>query len=195
MLVTAPRSRLSAERQAQIFGAVIERLGAVGYEAMTMDAIAADAHTSKATLYRQWGGLPGLVVAAIEHRHPRQAGEVDTGSLRGDLVALMCEKHDQADEDSALLAALLRAVFIDEDVGAALREHILKPAFEQLDIIFARAIDRGETAPDCAALPYIGNLIASFGVTHTLLRERPATAADFMAVIDDVVIPLLVKTF
>jgi AcrR family transcriptional regulator len=182
--MTAPRSRLSADRQAEIMDAVIDQLRTVGYESVTMDAIAATARTSKATLYRQWGGLPGLVVAAIEHYHPRTAVDVNTGTLRGDLIALI-DHHDDKSDD------VIRAVFVDEDLRTAMRARMMDPTSLILDAILARAAERGEVDADSAALPYIAMMLAAFSITHVFLRGSPATAADFAAYIDSVVVPLL----
>jgi AcrR family transcriptional regulator len=190
--VPAPRaSRLSRERQAEILDTVIDLLRKVGYEALTMDAVAADAHTSKATLYRQWGGRPGLVVAALEQYHVTDAPHVDTGSLRGDLAALIEAQDAESEEDTELMAGLVRAVFTDAELRDVIRTRLLDPGLEMLDRVFERAIARGEVEPDCPALPYIGHLLAAFGLTHHLLRGSPATAADLIGVIDDVLVPAL----
>ena len=49
-----------------ILAAVIELLGELGYEGMTMDAVAARAHASKTTIYTRWPGKPQLVRAAVD---------------------------------------------------------------------------------------------------------------------------------
>ena len=49
-----------------LLAAVIGLLGESGYEAMTMDAVAARAHASKATIYRRWPGKAELVRAAVD---------------------------------------------------------------------------------------------------------------------------------
>lgn len=192
--VTAPRSRLSTERQGEILNAVIDLLRKVGYEAMTMDAVAAQARTSKATLYRQWGARPGLVVAALGHYHPHPSTAADTGSLRGDLVARIEQVNENSQDDTELIGGLIRAVFTDEELRNVIRAQLLDPGLAELDRVFARAIARGEITPDCPALPYIGHLIASFGLAHTLLRGAPATPADLIALIDNVVVPALITS-
>ncbi len=52
------RSRLTPERESELYAAVLDLLREVGYDALTMDAVAARTHSSKATLYRQWGASP-----------------------------------------------------------------------------------------------------------------------------------------
>lgn len=190
-MTTARASRLPAERQAQILDAVIEILRRVGYEALTMDAVAAEAHTSKATLYRQWGGRPGLVAAALEHYHPHDNREIDTGSLRDDLVALLEQQDEKSDADNDLIAGLVRAVLTDDELRDAFRVRLIDPGLQVLDRVFQRAVERGEVARDCPALPYVGHIVVSFGLAHNLLRGAPATPADLVGLIDDVVVPAL----
>nr|BFF22845.1 hypothetical protein GCM10025732_08100 [Glycomyces mayteni] len=64
------RSRLSAERETEIFGCVERLVREHGYENVTMQQIAAEARTSTATLYRHWNGKPRLVVEAVRNRRP-----------------------------------------------------------------------------------------------------------------------------
>ncbi len=189
--MTATRaSRLTPERQAEILDAVIELVRQVGYEALTMDAVAAAAHTSKATLYRQWTDRPGLVVAALEHYHPHTTAAADTGTLRGDLVSLVADIK-KTEPDTDLIAGLVRAVFLDEELRDAIQTRLLDPGIAELDAVLQRAVDRGEVAADCPALTYIGHVIVSFGLAHKVLRGHPATSADLTRLIDDVVLPAL----
>ena len=77
---TGTRPRVEGERELEILEATLEVLDEVGYDLLTMDAVATRAKASKATLYRRWKGKPELVVAAIMahkgepvgpgHRHP-----------------------------------------------------------------------------------------------------------------------------
>ena len=65
-------------------------IGEVGYDRATVEAIAHRAGVSKPTIYRRWpGGKEEIVVEAL--RAKRAAGAVlpDTGSLRGDLLAML----------------------------------------------------------------------------------------------------------
>src|ERR1700743_1536379 len=75
------RTRLSPEREGELYTAVLDLLREVGYDALTMDAVATRTRSSKATLYRQWGSKPELVVRALRHNKPSRLAEIDTGSL------------------------------------------------------------------------------------------------------------------
>ena len=58
-----------------------------------MDAVATAAKASKATLYRRWSTKAELVIDAIERaKGAPQLHDADTGSLRGDLIAMACDQ-------------------------------------------------------------------------------------------------------
>src|SRR5215467_9323345 len=76
------------DRHEAICDAVFELLSEVGYDRMSMDAVAARARASKATIYRAWPNKPDLVCEALAHRLGGTPEPPATGSLRGDLIAL-----------------------------------------------------------------------------------------------------------
>ena len=86
---TGTRPRVEGERELEILEATLEVLDEVGYDLLTMDAVATRAKASKATLYRRWKGKPELVVAAIM-AHKGEPVVPDTGTLRGDLLEAYC---------------------------------------------------------------------------------------------------------
>ena len=85
------RPRVEGEREDEILDATLELLIEVGYDRLTMDAVAKRSRASKATLYRRWETKASLVdrrAAARQGRPARRAP--DTGTLRGDLLAAFC---------------------------------------------------------------------------------------------------------
>ena len=60
-----PRPRVEGDREDEILDATLDLLLEVGYDRLTMDAVARRARASKATLYRRWDGKPSLVVDAM----------------------------------------------------------------------------------------------------------------------------------
>ena len=86
------RPRVEGVREAEILAATMEVLADVGYDRLTMDAVAQRAKASKATLYRRWNGKVSLVIDALHHHHQHDSPPVivDTGSLRGDLIESFC---------------------------------------------------------------------------------------------------------
>ena len=80
-------ARAAARRQA-ILDAALALLMEVGYDRLSMDALAERARAGKATIYRHWSGKAEVVVEAIRCRKCDDfPAPADTGSLRGDLLA------------------------------------------------------------------------------------------------------------
>jgi len=78
------------QREEVILKTAIALLQEIGYDAMTLDAIAARARASKATIYRRWKNKAELTKAALDALDAADNSSVpDTGELRGDLLAVM----------------------------------------------------------------------------------------------------------
>jgi AcrR family transcriptional regulator len=187
------RTRLSPEREIELYNATIELLREVGYEAMTMDAVAARAHSSKATLYRQWQGKPRLVIAALKHHKPITIVDIDTGSLREDLYEI-ARRHGlvtAAEHDTALMAGMAHAIRNDAELGRAVREAIVEPEFEAFARMLSRAVDRGELAADAPAARVLPHVMSGAVFFRQMIDGEPADEAFVRDIIDSVILPAL----
>ncbi|MEE1797433.1 TetR/AcrR family transcriptional regulator [Streptomyces sp. NPDC101062] len=186
------RSRLTPERESELYNAVLDLLREVGYDALTMDAIATRTRSSKATLYRQWGSKPELVARAMRCAKPHQVGQVDTGSLRGDFLAIaaLAEEH-KMEEDAALMRALFYAVHNNPDLLQALREVLIEPEIEAFRAMLQRAVDRGDIAQDNLAVPYLIHMLVGAFVARQLIEGLPPDPAFLRSYLDSVVFPAL----
>ncbi|MFE5738676.1 TetR/AcrR family transcriptional regulator [Streptomyces celluloflavus] len=186
------RSRLTPERAAELYGAVLDLLREVGYDALTMDAVAARTHASKATLYRQWQGKPELVATALRQTKPVTTQDIDTGSVRGDFAEWVRRADDrQLARDSALMRGLGQAVHRNPDLHQALREVLFDPEVTGLRAMLRRGVDRGEIAPDRPALEFAPHLLTGAFLARQLIEGRSADAAFLSAYVDAVVFPAL----
>ncbi|MET7456941.1 TetR/AcrR family transcriptional regulator [Streptomyces sp. NPDC005574] len=191
-VAAARRSRITPEREAELYAAVLELLREVGYDALTMDAVAARTRSSKATLYRQWGGKPELVVKAMRHNKPGGVADVDTGSLRGDLLTMVTREDDcTMERNSDLMRALAMAAHGNPDLMRALKELLVEPEMEEFQHVMRRAVDRGEVRADCPALEYVMHMLIGAFATRTLIDEQPPTQDFLRSYIDAVVLPAL----
>ncbi|WAU85528.1 TetR/AcrR family transcriptional regulator [Streptomyces sp. Qhu-G9] len=191
--VTTRRSRITPEREAELYEAVLDLLREVGYDSLTMDAVAARTRSSKATLYRQWGGKAELVARAIRHHKPVDLAQVDTGSLRGDFQALTTRQDDcQMEQDSALMRVLGTAAHTNPELLRALREWLIEPELAEMRQLVQRAVDRGEVRADNPAIDFVLHMIIGAFVARTMIDEEPPTQAFLTSYIDAVVIPALV---
>ncbi|WAZ22295.1 TetR/AcrR family transcriptional regulator [Streptomyces cinnabarinus] len=191
---TARRSRITPEREAELYEAVLDLLREVGYDALTMDAVAARTKSSKATLYRQWGGKAELVAKAVRHSKPGGIGlgDIDTGSLKGDLHALTLRSDDcEMEQNSALMRGLAMAVHSNPDLLRAFREHLVEPEMAEFRRLVQRAIDRGEVRADNPAIGYMMHMMLGGFAARTMIDELPPTQDFLISYIDAVVLPAL----
>ncbi|GAA4630849.1 TetR/AcrR family transcriptional regulator [Actinoallomurus vinaceus] len=191
-VATPRRSRITPEREAELYGAVLDLLREVGYDSLTMDTVAARTRSSKATLYRQWGGKAELVAKAIRHGKPGRIADVDTGSLRGDLHALVSHEDDPAmEQTSSLMRGLAMAIHHNPDLRRAFREQLIEPEMTEFRRVFQRAVDRGEVRADNPALDYVVHMMLGAFAARDLIDDEPPTQAFLHSYLDAVVLPAL----
>jgi AcrR family transcriptional regulator len=188
---TVRRPRMTPERRLELLDIVLDVLGEVGYEALSMDVVASRARCSKATLYRLWPGKPQLVAAALYETRPLKVEEIDTGTLRGDLLTMVGLLSALEDRATALFAALGHAVLVDEDLGAVVRESMLSPWCAELTEVVDRAVKRGELPARPVATDFLPQLLLSAVVTRQMF-EGGRTDSDYHTrCIDHVLLPAL----
>lgn len=92
-----------------------------GYDALTVDAVAARTGVHRTTVYRRWHDVGGLIGDVFTEASDQDWRPRDTGSLRGDLAALNQEIQDSLTEEPSIAAALIVVSFRSEDAARALR--------------------------------------------------------------------------
>lgn len=186
------RSRITPEREAALYQAVLSLLREVGYDALTVEAVAARTRFSKATLYRQWGGKAELVVKALQHGRPIRIDDCDTGTLRGDLHALVAAQGGHAQQqNSALMRGLATAIPRNSNLRDVFREQRVATEAATFHRLLERAAERGEIRLDVAALPYAVHMTLGALIAHAMLSEQSSTQAVLTSYIDAVVLPAL----
>ncbi|MFZ3565858.1 TetR/AcrR family transcriptional regulator C-terminal ligand-binding domain-containing protein [Streptomyces sp. BH097] len=186
------RTRLTPERERELFGRTLDLVRDVGYETMTLDAVAARSRCSKATLYRQWGSKPRLVSEALREMRPFSLDDLDTGSLRGDLHAL-AQRIGEARKDLDLVRGISLAIRKDAELADAVHEALVQPELDLFEAMLARAAERGEidrSAPACGFLPhmFLGSVFS-----RPLLERQSADTEYLQRYVDTVVLPLLLN--
>jgi AcrR family transcriptional regulator len=144
------RPRSEASRNA-ILRAAAELLLEHGLTSISMDAVAERAGASKATIYRWWPSKELLALDALfSEWAPAPADRHDTGSLAGDLLALIRPWARQlaAKPYGRVIAALITRAQSDPEFAEEYRARFVQPRRDQGRAIFARAIDRGEIPAD-----------------------------------------------
>jgi AcrR family transcriptional regulator len=148
----AARGRPRSERAQQaILAAAAELLLARGLAAVSMDAVAEQAGVSKATIYRWWPSKEALALDALYAQWAAaQPSRVDTGTLRGDLLALLRPWAAAVGSGpyGRVVAALLTEAQSDPAFAAEYRQRVVQPRRDHARAILSRAIERDEI-PAC----------------------------------------------
>jgi AcrR family transcriptional regulator len=178
-------------RDSVIRAAILRLLAEVGYGSLTMDAVASEAGVGKATIYRRWRTKQDLVVDTISDLNRAEATPPDTGSLEGDLRAML---HSLVASISgptgAATLSLLSTVPHHPALAEAFRSGPIAVWQQSFTQIFERAAERGE-APEGLAGSVIGETTSALLVQRWLLTGRPVDEAYADEVLDTVVLPLI----
>ncbi len=189
---TRPSGARAAARRQAILDAALALLMEVGYDRMSMDALAERARAGKATIYRHWAGKAEVVVEAIRCRKCDDFLALpDTGSLRGDLLASLNHSRESfSEEDASLLIGMVSAMHHDQELADLMRRQISEAKQGLYDEIVARAVRRGEPVSMHAA--QVANEVSSALFFNRVAMGGGDIDAEFILhMVDDVIIPLL----
>jgi AcrR family transcriptional regulator len=180
-------------REEAILSSTIALLGELGYDAITMDAVAARAHASKATMYRRWRNKAELVKAALDALDAKDNSLIpDTGALRSDLVAVMRAARDKATAPyMAMILDLVVAARRDPALAASLRAHIEDEELSPFRVVLQRAVQR--RALPAGAPTELVHEVAEAMISRQLQAGSPFDDTFILRVVDDVLLPLLGK--
>lgn len=181
-------------RDALILDAALEVLAEAGYEGMTVDMVAVRAKAGKATVYRRWPSKAELILAAVARMKRRQADLdrlPDTGTLRGDLVAMIKPQSIEEGELKLKIMAGL-ASLLSHDLGLAEAAHaaIIEPWAAANRVLMRRAVDRGEI-PASADIETVSQVIPSLAASRALTQRKPVDRDFLVSLIDGLLMPAL----
>jgi AcrR family transcriptional regulator len=176
-----------------ILDAALAAVADVGYDRMTMDEVASRAGVGKAAIYRRWSSKGEVVAQAIAHWR-RSRGPVvapDTGTLRGDLDALIADIPDYSDAEIRVIRMVIgvaAAAMQDPSLAAALDDLVLSVPRQILRSVLDRAVSRGEidAGRDLTLLP---DTVLGLNVLR-MIAGRPVDRVFARRVLDDVILPL-----
>ena len=189
-VIAGTRPRVEGDREDQILEATLELLLDVGYDRLTMDAVARRARASKATLYRRWEDKPSLVVdAMVRAKHAPHVESHDTGTLRGDLVTTFCGAHGIGrNEATGMLGSVITALSSDPEFARRFREAFIAPKVQVSRDIYQRAIDRGEISAD-VDIEIIAPALAGILLHRSFVMGQLPDDETVARVIDNVILP------
>jgi AcrR family transcriptional regulator len=179
-------------RDGEILQAAVDVLAETGYDGMTIDMVAARAKAGKATVYRRWSSKADLVidaVACMKSADVDQATLPDTGTLRGDLVA-MIKPHRIEDGERKLrvMAGLMSMLATEPGLSDAVNDAIVEPRASVNRLFMRRAIERGEIAAD-TDVDTLALVTPSMVSYRVLMQRKPVDRAFLISLIDGVLLP------
>jgi AcrR family transcriptional regulator len=168
------RPRSVASHQA-ILDATFELVAEQGVQGASIEAIAARAGVGKTTIYRRWPSKEALVADALSQLH-LQLQLPDTGTLRGDLVALSGEllQHMRQETVHPLFERMLLRVIGEArthpEFLQILYDRVYAPRLGLMGRLIQRAQARGELRPNLDPV-FMASLIAGPILFHLLAAQ------------------------
>jgi AcrR family transcriptional regulator len=185
--------KLDPELDAAIAAATLQLLGEVGFDRLSIAAVATRAGTARTSIYRRWPDKTALVVAAVkaELGDPRSPKVADAGSLRDDLLAHATRLAARmGDMRTTVLSGLLTAIRDNAELGALVRSSIVSRDGEIVRSAVRRAIARGELMENAADDPLIASVGVSMMFARAVLMDLPLDKEYVTELVDRVVVPL-----
>jgi AcrR family transcriptional regulator len=184
----APRRGRPRDAQAEqtILEAAVSILSEVGFNRMSIEAVAARARVGKPTIYRRWPSKLELVIDAVQRLAP-PFPTADTGDPLTDLRQIVPQLI--ADLTSSPVSRVNVALASDAQTHAALarglEEHYLAPRRAAIADILRRGVATGQLRTDIDVEMAI-DLMVGASVYRWLVTAQPVGADTARRVVDTV---------
>ena len=183
--------RRGAELEQAIHSAVLDLIGRRGAAAVTMEAVAVAAGTSKPVLYRRWPDSQALVRDTLLQMATTAIPHTDTGSFRGDMLAMLRGWVTLFTGPTApVLRAVIAAMTHDEVLMAAFRNDVIGWRKQEMAEMLTRAVARGEVRPE-VPMDILRELAQSVLWHRLLVTGDPVDDDLAVRLVDDILIPLV----
>lgn len=186
--MSARPPRPGRPRNADIDAAVLTvartHLAAVGYEAMSLVAVAEEAATTRQALYRRWANKADLATAAIASMTEFEK-RPDTNDPFADLVTELKAFRDGVTRRNGVsLVGTMLQESVDPELVRLFRQRLVAPRRKRLRHIFSRAQALGLLAEDAdhesAAAAATGSLYALALAGKKIQTRWPTRTATFV---------------
>jgi AcrR family transcriptional regulator len=165
-----------------------------GYGRFTIDGVAARAGTSRPVIYRRWPTQSDLAIAAIRHHGRNQpVATPDTGSVRGDLIALLRDASTSRSDVAVLISVQMGEYFAETGRAPAdLRAEFLSGRQQPfgIDEVLRRGVERGEIDPE-RLTPRIATVALDLLRHEMLMTLQPVSEEAIAEIVDDIFLPLV----
>jgi len=190
--VVGEMSKRSAERADAVLQATTDLLAEVGYSALTIDAVAARAHSSKATIYKRWPTKTALVVAVAAKLGPIDIPVLDgSHTLTEALTAITTAVRSlTVGRFGQLVLALDAAGRSDPAVMTAVEEYLAEP----LHLAVGAALDTLKQAGGIDAnadTSLAARIMLSAIVDRALARGDVVSPTELQSIVREWLVPVL----
>jgi len=186
----AIRSRRRGEvLERALYQATLAELTEVGYGGLTMEGIAARAHTGKAALYRRWASKCELVHAALVFALPPVPEPRSGRSARDNLLAMFTAHRDMLAGKTAFPSLdIIHQLLHEPEMRAIFADAVVGPRLKIVDSILQAAIDAGDIDP-ATLTPLTARIGPALINQHFLLTGEPPNRRELALIVDTVIPP------
>jgi AcrR family transcriptional regulator len=182
------RSRRRGEvLERALYDATLAELTEVGYGGLTMEGIAARAHTGKAALYRRWAGKCELVHAALVSTLPPLPEPRAGRSARENLLAMFISHRDMLAGKTAFPGLdVIHQLLHEPEMRAIFADAVVSPRLKIVDAILQAAVANGDIDPTTMT-PLTARVGPALINQHFLLTGAPPNRRELALIVDTVI--------
>jgi len=185
--------RRGATLEHALLDAAWEELKKSGYAKLTMERVAERAGTSRAVIYRRWRNRAEVVIAAMRHHQPVYSGSIpDTGTLRGDVLAILRRASARTTEIGPdTMIGMLSDLLSDDQAFETVLDQLTRGGGEIITAVLDRAQARGEARPHIS--PRVTRLPTDLLRHELILTHQPPSQHTLEEIVDLIFLPLVLK--
>lgn len=187
---TASRRRRRGEvLERALYAATLAELTSVGYGGLTMEGIAARAHTGKAALYRRWTSKHDLVQAAMTHTVPPLPEPRAGRSARENLLSVFTAHRDVlAGKTDFPGLEIISQLLHEPELRAIFADAVVCPRLKIIESILNSAVREGDIDAE-SLTPLTSRIGPALINQHFMLTGTPPTRRELALVVDTVIPP------
>jgi AcrR family transcriptional regulator len=172
-----------------LYEATLAELASVGYGGLTMEGIAARAHTGKAALYRRWASKQDLVHAALVFALPPVPEPLSGRSARQNLLSMLIAHRDILAGKTAFPGLhTIHQLLHEPEMRAIFADAVVGPRLEIVESILRSAVDAGDIDP-AGLTPLTARIGSALINQHFMLTGAPPNRSELALIVDTVIPP------
>lgn len=187
---SASRSRRRGEvLERALYAATLAELASAGYGGLTMEGIAARAHTGKAALYRRWTSKHDLVQAAMTHNLPPVPEPRDGRSARENLLTVFTAHRDVlAGKTDFPGLEIISQLIHEPELRTIFVDAVVFPRMKIVEAILKAAVREGDIDP-AMITPLTARIGPALINQHFMLNGTPPSKRELALIVDTVIPP------